>query len=150
MTFHEYLYGVGIMAAIGYLIVAGVSYVLHFIVALTSPPIQRARWTTGPGYIIAAAALTSVVFAGEKDIESLGWCGPLLAMPGGLFWYWYWRKEFIRAWIDDSQGVPEGVELENDDWRIGLIGVTAVAAAIALKVILKLATHGPITPPTGG
>lgn len=149
-TFHEYLYGVAIMAAVGYLIIAGVSYVLHFIVALTSPPIKRARWTAGPGYIIAAATLTSVVLAGEKDLEILGWCGPLLAVPGGLFWYRYWRKEFTRAWIDDCQGIPEDVELENDDWRIGFIGIVAIAAVVAAKVLFRLATHGPVNPPTGG
>jgi hypothetical protein len=138
-TLQEYLYIAGFFALGALLIVAFVSWVLHYMVALGSPPIQRARRTAGLAYIVATIALTLPAFGSEREIEVLDWLGPILALPAGLVAYWFWRNDFRRDWIDDSGSLPEGVELANDDWRVGLIFVVGVAVILAIKAAVRLA-----------
>ena len=68
-TGQEYLYLAGLFALGALLIVAFVSFALHYVVALASPPVKRARWTAGIAYIVAAVALTLPAFSVEPDVE---------------------------------------------------------------------------------
>ena len=66
----------------------------------------------------------------------------MAALPAALIAFWWWRGEFRRAWVDAAEDLPEGVELANDDWRLGLILVVGTLGFLALRAVLRLATHG--------
>src|SRR5690242_564554 len=86
------------------IVIAFVSWLLHCFVALNSPPTQRAAWIVGVSYVVASAFW---LFGGPEGDR---WEGPFAAIPGALLAFWFWRGDFRRDWIDDAQGVPEGVE----------------------------------------
>ena len=110
-------------------IIAFVSWFLHYFVALNSPPTQRAAWIVGIGYLVASALW---LFGGPEGDR---WEAPLAAIPGALLAFWFWQRDFRRDWIDDAQGVPEGVELANTDWRIGILGVIGLLVVAAIKTV---------------
>lgn len=112
-----------------FIIIAIVSWVIHYFVALTSRPTERAAWTVGIAFVVAVVAW---LFSGE----GAAWQAPLAALPGGLIAFWWWRDDFRRDWIDDAHGVPEGVELANTNWRIGLVGVVTFIALAGMKAML--------------
>jgi hypothetical protein len=109
---------------------------LHYFVALTSPPTQRAAWTVGIAYLILAA-ICMVALPLEY-----WWAAPLAPVLGAPIAFWWWRNDFGRDWIDDSQGIPQGVELANDDWRVGLIFVGIIFALFALRFVIRLVEQG--------
>ena len=113
-----------------------VSWLLHFFVALNAPPARRAAWTAGIAYVVVA--ILCVVIAPE----AYWWEAPLAAIPAALIAFWWWRNDFARGWIDDADGVPDGVQLANSDWRVGLMFVGAILAIYALRVLLRLAEQG--------
>jgi hypothetical protein len=117
-------------------IIAFVSWILHYFVALNAPPTQRAGWTVGIAYFLASALW---LFGGPEGDR---WEGPFAAIPGALIAFWFWRNDFGRDWLDDAKGVPEGVELANSDWRIGLLGVAMLIAFAALKMVIRRASTG--------
>jgi hypothetical protein len=132
----------GDVVSIGIIVVGGpllalafFTWVLHYFVGLSSPPTKRSAWTVGIAYLIVTAACIFSFSAGY-------WWQALLApVPGALIAFWWWRNDFRRGWIDDSQSMPDGVELATDDWRIGLlellIFLTVVAAALAMRFFLR-------------
>lgn len=125
-----------IFVGLPFAIIAPTSWLLHYFVALNSPPTARAAWTVGVSYLVAVAIWLS---GGPSDVR---WQGPFAAIPAGLLAFWFWQNDFRRDWIDDAQGVPEGVELANSDWRVGLLGVATLIAVAALKVFLqRVTTH---------
>jgi protein-S-isoprenylcysteine O-methyltransferase Ste14 len=140
-TFQDYLYIGGIFALGALLIVALVSFALHYVVALSSPPAERARWTAGIAYIVAALIVTLPAFEPDPTVEMLGWFGPLIALPAGLIAYWFWRADFQRDWMDDSQPISDDVEVANDDWRVGLIFVVGVIVILTIKALIRLSLH---------
>ena len=109
-------------------IMAIISWILHYFVALRSPPSKRAGWIAGISYL---AATTAFVFGSP---EGYGWAAPLAAMPAALIIFWFWRSDFRRDWLDDT--TADGtVELANDDWRVGLLQlglVLLVGIAVAV------------------
>lgn len=117
-------------------VIAMASWLLHYFVALNLPPTQRAAWITGISYIIASALW---LFGGPEGDR---WEGPFAAIPGGLIVFWFWQSDFRRDWIDHTQGVPEGVELANTDWRIGLAGLVSLLVAAAIKMTLLRSAVG--------
>jgi hypothetical protein len=125
-----------LMAAIAFLALAVVTWLLHFFVALKSPPMRRAAWTAGVAYVIVAVAVPFSL------PEESWWEVPLAAVPGALIAFWWWRSDFRRSWIDPSGDVPEGVELANDDWRIGLIIVGGVIVFLLFRLVIRLLVRG--------
>ena len=117
-------------------IIAIVSWLLHYFVALASPPAKRAALTSGIAYLAAALFC---VFAAPSEYW---WAAPLAPIPAALIAFWWWRNDFRRDWIDsDVQDVPEDVELASDDWRVGLLRLLAlltIGVGIAiLRYVLK-------------
>ena len=125
-----------LFVGVPFLVVAFVSWILHYFVALKSPPTRRALWIVGIGYFAASVAWLLGGPEGER------WEGPIAAIPGGLIAFWWWRDDFRRDWIDDDQGVPEGVELANTNRRVGLLGVGTLFAIAILKVVFRTASTG--------
>jgi hypothetical protein len=119
-----------------FVIIAVVSWVLHYFAALNSPPTKRAAWIVGIGYLAASAMW---LFGGPEGDR---WEGPFAAIPGALLVFWWWRRDFRDGWIDDAHGVPEGVELANTDWRIGLVGVAGLMVAATIKVMFLRSAVG--------
>ena len=118
----------GIVALLGPLvIVAGISFGLHYFIALQAQPSQRAAWTAGLAYL---ATVLIFLFVGVGGYE-IG--ASIAALPSGVIAFWFWRREFRRAWLDDPELLPEGVKLANHDWHIGLGVVVMAVAAAAIK-----------------
>jgi hypothetical protein len=125
-----------IVIAVPLVALALVTWLLHYFIALKSPPTQRAAWTVGIAYPIVLALCASAV------PEEYWWEAPLAGVPGALLAFWWWRMDFREAWVDASKDVPEGVKLANDDWRIGLIFVAGLIGFLALRVVLRLIARG--------
>lgn len=122
----------GIIAfGVPFVIVALVSGTLRFFVALRSPPTRRAAWTVGPAFLVATALYVAFV-------PQIWWLGAIATVPPSALVFWWWRNEFRQGWINDAEDAPEGVELANDDWRVGLMLVVGVVVAIILG---RLAAH---------
>ncbi|WP_010336978.1 hypothetical protein [Sphingobium yanoikuyae] len=91
----------------------------------------------GIAYSLVAAFF---IFGGVKGQE---WAGPLIPVPGALVAFAYWRWEYRRAWIDDPSDLPEGREIEHDDWRIGLAKLgLLVLSAIVLMLVRRMTGRG--------
>lgn len=131
MTQDTVLLGV-ISFALPFLIIAIVSWVLHYFIALSALPDRRAAWIVGAGYLAAALTWSLVAPDGYR------WEGMLTSAPGALLVYLYWRWVFRATWFDDTDGVPEGVTLANTDWRVGLFTVGLLALAALFRVVLKM------------
>lgn len=117
-------------------VIAIVSWLLHYFVALNSPPTQRAASIVGISYVLASAFW---LFGGP---EGDCWEGPFAAIPGALLAFWWWRSDFRKAWIDDAGGVPEGIKLANSDWKIGLFGLLAMIVAATIKMMFLRSVVG--------
>lgn len=124
------LLGVGILAGLTMQAVA--SFILNFFVALRSRPNQRAAWVAGIAYLPVAAFIT---FGGPPGYAL--W-GPVVTLPGAAVVFWFWRREYTRAWIDDPAMLAEGEELEHDDWMIGLF---KLGALLSVAIGLALYRH---------
>lgn len=104
----------------------------YFIVPQAAPT-KRAGWITGLAYLISVVGVTIAIDTTEgapklsipPDILF-----PVAALPAALFVFVYWRWTFRRAWIDDDN-IPEGVEINDDDWRMGLLRL-AIVVLVAL------------------
>lgn len=117
-------------------IIAIITWVLQYFVALRSPPTKRAASTTALGYVLASVLLTSSL------PPDMAWAVPLTAIPGAVIVFFWWRAEFRAAWIEASVDLPEGVEMANDDWRSGLILVVGVLGFVALRTLIRLVRTG--------
>lgn len=126
----EALLLVGIYSAMGLAIIGVATFVLNFFVALNSPPTARAAWVAGLAYLPVALFF---IFGGVPGHE---WAGPLAPIPGALIAFAYWRWEYRKAWIDDPESVGDAIQLEHDDWRIGLakLGLLVLSAIVLLLV----------------
>jgi hypothetical protein len=122
----------GIIIVLGPLLfVAIISFVFQKFIALKQRPNPRAAWTAGLSYLVVSLFF---VFSGFGGFEIWAFAA---AIPGGLVAYWFWRREFSRAWIEDADEIPDGINLANDDWRIGLVVVLLAIAAAAVKSLIK-------------
>ena len=125
---NEVLAGAALYVAMQFSIIIFTSWLLHYFVALRSPPTKRAAWIAGISYLVASAIW---LLGGPEDYK---WESPFAALPGALIVFWWWRVDFRRDWIDDAQGSTDGVELANTDWRVGILGVLGLIVAGAIKV----------------
>lgn len=145
MTMNELLEGstptellklVFILFGIGLVFVALTSWALMLFVALRSPPSQRAAWTAGLAYLIDCSI---IIFS---DLGRAGEWAPLVFLPGALAVFWFWRWDFRRGWIEKPELTPEGMSLENDDWRTGLIRLIGMIAAATAMALARRFSHG--------
>ena len=119
------------LAAMCLAVMSVASFVLHYFIALKSTPPKRAAWTAGLAYLGTTLAF---IFGGVEGYELIA---PIAALPAGLIVFWYWRMDFRKSWVDDPELLPEGANLSNDDWRIGVAIVATVIVAAAFKVLLR-------------
>ena len=110
---------------------AVISVVLKFFVGLKAKPDRRAMLIVLPAYIIVVLAF---VF-GMSESGFFQIAMPVAGAPMALLIYWWWQSEFRKAWIDDANHLPEGVKLENDNWKVGLAALAALIAVAAIRVI---------------
>jgi len=103
------------------LLVAVISFLIHYFVALKSPPTRRAAWTAGIAYLATTAFLLT---SGGSFYEV--W-GPVTALPAALIAFFWWRADFRRGWFGDAEDAPEDATITNDDWLIGVIQLLVLA-----------------------
>ena len=118
----------------------GIAYVLHYFVALRAEPTRRALWIVGIPYALTALAFMFYLPSiGGRLVSpiALGLFAPFAPIPGALATFWFWRHEFKRAWADDPEDLPDGVQLANDDWRAGLLILGAINVIAAIKVLFR-------------
>ena len=115
-------------------LMAVVSFVLHFFIALKERPERRAAWTAGVAYVLVTGFC---LFGFAEQIEGYEFAAPLAAIPSGLIVYWYWCRDFREGWIDGPGDLHEGDTIANHDWRVGLAGVLAVLIILAVKAIVR-------------
>ena len=102
------------------------SIVLQRFIALKSLPDRRAAYTAGTAYLLAVGV---IMFGGMVGYE---WTGPLVAAPGALAEYLMLRSGFRKRWVENDEALLD-VQLENDDWRIGVAAVGAAAIAAFVR-----------------
>ncbi len=99
-------------------------------VALKKGPDERALWTVGLAY---AGASLVLIFAGGKFVSA--WLAPIITLPSALALYFWQRSTYRKGWVADED-ITEGMSLENDDWRIGILIIIALLAAATFKVLV--------------
>ena len=112
------------------LLIAFISFALHYFVSLKAGPNKRAVWTAGLAYVIASFILMFSL-PSEQALYA-----PLAAIPGGLIAFLFWRNDFQRDWIEGPDQVPDDAELLDDDWRIGLLRL-----AILITVVIGIGLY---------
>lgn len=129
-----------LIVGIAFAMIWALALLLQQFVALRAEPTRRATWTVGIPYVLTAVALMFALPAAAGQFFSpvaLALIAPFAAIPGGLATFWWWRRSFKSAWVDDPADLPEGVELANDDWRVGLLILTAVLVIAAIKAFFR-------------
>ena len=114
---------------IGFIAVWLLSRIFEFFVGLKSPPTKRAALTVGSAYLIVAVALIILVPIDYSPVAAL------VPIPGSIAWFLYIRSHFKRAWYEDSEELPDGVELATDSWVDGLL-YFALTIVVTLGVVL--------------
>jgi hypothetical protein len=138
MTPNETIEAGLLIVGMAFLCVAVSSSVLHYFVALKARPTRRALWTAGIPFVLTAILFMfylPTIGSGFASPWLLAILGALAALPGGVAAFWFWKREFQSAWVDDPANMPDGVGLANDDWRIGL-GMLAVLIVVAVFKVL--------------
>ena len=122
---------------------------LNFVIALKAPPNRRATWTVGiASAVVSIAAVVSIILVSRDPsapkapfpIDPLE--VPLLLVPGTIIIFLLLRWGYRSAWIDEAEGLPEGVKLANDDWRRGAIALLVIVALLAARALFRLYMHG--------
>jgi protein-S-isoprenylcysteine O-methyltransferase Ste14 len=131
MTMVTYLLGLCGWAVMSATIMMGLSYPANMFIALTSPPTQRAAWTAGVVYALATLIL---IFGGQAEYLLVS---ALIPLPGLLILFWFWRREYRKAWIDNVDQLPDSTALENDDWKAGLIKLIGLIAAAIIATLIR-------------
>ncbi|MDO9362501.1 MAG: hypothetical protein Q7T60_06215 [Sphingopyxis sp.] len=129
-NYEQLLTMVGLSAAVGLLVIALISAVLHFFVGLNAPPKARAFWTVAPAYALC-------VFFGAIPADSPFpiWVWPVGALLPAAIWYWFWMRDFEKRWYQDVEQLPDDVPLANHDWKNGLL-------QLALFLLIGLVVAG--------
>jgi len=85
--------------------------------------------------------ITAIVFfiAAPTDYALLAVIAPV---PGAIIWFFYTRFHFRKAWFDDEDSVPDGVELANDSWQDGLLYLSLAALAGIALFLFKFIRSG--------
>lgn len=112
--------------------IAPITIALRYFVALQAPPTVRAAWTAGIAYL---GTTVFWLFGGPVDTQ---YWAPLIALPGGVIAFLFWRSDFRRGWIEDVEHMPEGVELANDDWAAGLVRLLGLVAAATIAALIRM------------
>lgn len=135
MTFEQYLASAGMIALMAGAIMMVLSYGVNMFVALNSPPTERAAWTAGIPYVVATLAL---LFGGPTDLMLLS---PFFALPALAVVFWFWRREYRKAWVDHPGLLAEDQQLENDDWKSGLIKLVGLIVAATIAALIRRSLH---------
>lgn len=116
-----------LLIAMGFVLLTPFIWVSGKIIALKAQPDRRALSTVAASYLCAAM----VFIFGSGEVIS-PWLAPLIPMPGAIAIYLWLRYIYRKAWINDDN-VPDGLKLENSDWRIGVGVVVGAIIAAAIK-----------------
>ena len=122
-----------LMSGIGFVMQIPITWIVQKILFLKEPPNRRAFRTAAIAY--GLAALISI-FGFEGFIPF--WAAPIVPLLGAVVIYFWLRSDYRRGWIDDDK-IPDGVRLENSDWRIGVGVVIAAIVAATIKVLIMRA-----------
>ena len=119
------------------LFIWGVAACLKYFVGLKSLPTARTNLVVGIPYLLLST--TGLIFVPFSDF---GYLAPLAVAPGAILVYWFMYQEFKEKWIDDPGQLPEGVDVENEDWRVGmktlLITAFFFAFAVGIRFLFRI------------
>jgi len=128
---------IGLIAiGIPIVLIAFLTMILHYFIALRSRPSRRAAWTVGVAYLIVVALL---MWGAPVGYEL--WA-VLASAPAALIAFWFWNHEFKRAWVDDPEMLPDGVTLLDDDWQSGLLRLALVIVVGVGIALFRMITKG--------
>lgn len=114
-------------AAIAFSIVFIMTYFLSSFVALKKAPKERALWTVGVSYVGYLALLVSSL-PSQYILAAVS-----LSVPTTFIIYLHFKRSFVKLWYDDPNMIPEHMKLANDDWRVPLYLLLAVAVVVGIK-----------------
>ena len=116
--------------AVGFILLTPFVWIFGRTVALKKRPDERALWTAALAY---AGATLVIIFFGSEVVSV--WQAPLVSLPGALIIFFWQRYIYRKAWLEDHE-VTEGMSLENDDWRMGIVIVLTLLVASAIKALI--------------
>lgn len=134
MTLDQYLLGLIIWIVAAGTIMMGLSFPANMFIALKSPPTQRAMRVAGTLYV---AVTVIFLFGGMPEYLLVS---PLIPALGALIVFWFWRREYRKAWIEDAD-VDDTVTLENDDWKAGLIKLFGLLVTATIAAFIRRSLH---------
>ncbi|ANU06337.1 hypothetical protein [Paraurantiacibacter namhicola] len=127
----EIAYMLLFLIGIGFVLMVPFVAILGKIVALKKKPQARALWTTSLAY--AAAAILVMLWMGPMLPP---WIIPLLPLPGAAVIFFWLRMNYRKAWLEDHQ-VDGSIDLENDDWRVGIITLILIAVIATARFVFS-------------
>lgn len=119
-----------LILGMGFALMVPFVWVFGRTVALRKRPDERALWTAALAY---GGASILFIFMGGEFLSA--WLAPLIPLPGAIIIYFWLRNTYRKGWVDDEQ-ITEGMSLENDDWRVGIIVILALVVAAAFKALV--------------
>lgn len=123
----------GLYAGLAFCMLIPITWIANKIVGLREGPLRRAQLTAGIPY--GLASIIGLFMAGSwVDMVLV----PLLLLPGAIVIFFWLRADYRRGWVDEEEAIARGIKLENDDWRVGVAIVGALAIAFAGKLLWKL------------
>ena len=138
-----------LIAAGGFVAIYILCMALNFMVALKAPPNRRATWTVGIAYAVVSIAIVVSIASISRfpsapktpfPIDPLE--APLLLVPGTIVIFLLLRWGYRSAWVDEAEGLPDGVKLANDDWRHGAIALLVIVGLLAARALFRHFVHG--------
>lgn len=120
------------------------SAVLDKVAALKALPDKRAKITVGIPYAIAVVAVTvALLDLASNNSETIPlWVeifgGPLFPLPAAALLYLHYRADYRKRWVESAEDLPDGVDLANDDWRVGIAVLALFALIAAFRAFFRL------------
>lgn len=133
-----WLEGAAVASAMSLLLIAIGSAILHFFVALNSPPARRAAWTAGLPYLL----LSTFGTLGSGDDLFPFWIWPVAGLLPAAIVYWFWLRDFQKRWYSSVEDLPDHVPLANHDWKNGLLHLFALIVFAAIITVVRNTMRG--------
>ncbi|MDJ0642247.1 MAG: hypothetical protein QNJ15_05480 [Erythrobacter sp.] len=105
-----------------------ISTILRFFVGLKMRPSERAAALIFPAYLATVLAFGFLFQSDEVTVLFNTLLSVLIPAPAAILLFFFYRWQFINAWVEDPDELRYGQSLENDSWVRGLLYLAGAGA----------------------